>query len=83
MFVPLIVFGVYLGCVIFWLYGFLYVYTSGEPLEEVTFPYSGIEIDETLQDSMIYFVVGLLWFSEWFVAYSFFIIAAMACIWYF
>lgn len=83
MFVPLIIFVVYLGALVFWLYGFLYVYTSGTPLTEVSFPYSGIDVDDTLRNAVIYFLIGLIWVSEWFVAYSFFVIAAMACIWYF
>lgn len=83
MIVPLLIFFVYLGVMVFWLYGFLYVYTSGTPLTEVSFPYDGIDIDDTLRNSVIYFLIGLLWVSEWFVAYSFFVIAAMACIWYF
>lgn len=83
MFVPLIIFVVYFLSLLFWLYGFLYVYTAGTPKTEVSFPYSGIDVDDTLRNSCIYFLIGLIWVSEWFVAYSFFVIAAMACIWYF
>jgi len=83
MFVPLVIFFFYMGFLFLWIYGLLYLYSAGTPKTEITFPYDGIVIDSTLRNSGIYFLIGLIWISEWFGAYSFFVIASMSCIWYF
>lgn len=83
IFVPLVIFFFYMGFLFLWIYGLLYIYSAGTPREVITFPYDGIVVDATLRNSGIYYLIGLIWISEWFGAYSFFVIACMACVWYF
>lgn len=65
------------------MFSALYLYSSGSEIIPAIGPYNYVEYNKTLRVLLLYHFFGLLWCSELFAAYSYFLIASSTSIWYF
>ena len=68
---------------IFWLYGFLYIYSVGETVATDNSLFKKIIWDDKTKAFVGLFILGGLWLISFTISTNIFTIAAMAATWYF
>lgn len=76
----------YLIClpfIVYWVYTAVYIYSIGEPEFEKNSFIANIKWDDRTNYMIWYFLFGLFWVIAFLICLQQFMIAAMACMWYF
>lgn len=72
-----------LGWFVFWLVGFIYLYSVGTVTQNTTYPWSNVEWDQYTKIGFYFNLVFGLWLIAFMVSFNVFVIAAASVIWYF
>lgn len=82
-FIPLIFFVIIAVWITFWTFSAIWIYSVGDAVKYDDLPMANIEWNKTTRYVWIYHCFGLFWISAFIIGCCQFVIAAMACIWYF
>jgi hypothetical protein len=83
-FVPLLFFFIVGIWVVFWVISAVFVYSVGDATKSATNPiFADMKWNNTTRQVWIYHLFGLFWISAFIIGCAQFVIAAVACLWYF
>lgn len=83
MFVPLILLGMLVGFMVWWLWSGAYLFSSGELIHDPALPFGKIKRTQMVDNLWYFHLAYLLWTTFFLEHLGLFILSTVACIWYF
>lgn len=81
--VPLIGYVLFIGVFAFWLFGFVYLYSTGDPMRMDSYPFNKFGTDKKGTYLLYYWIFMGFWKQAFIAALVQFVIASSCAIWYF